>query len=349
MNSSMKKSGFAALSATCFIAASILFIAGCVTPQEQSGRHNNAGYDYYTAQMYPQAMEEFEKALELDPRNAEAHNNIGNVYMKQKKFTDAAVEYQKAIELEVQRQTEAWEDGVYNKEIFQETRLYDSVKNETRSMRGKEGAADYRYFPEPDIPPVTLDDEMLKKYSIIPELPDQKRERYVKDFGISAYDAGVLTAEPELAEFFENLIAHKATPKMAVSWMSVELLGRLNKAGLSIETSPVSSLKLAELIVRIEDNTISGKAGKDVLEYLMENSVSVDTAIEKLGLKQISDDSAIEAIIDKIMTANPAQVEGYRSGKEALLGFFVGQVMKASQGKANPGIVNKLLKQKLNP
>lgn len=254
---------------------------------------------------------------------------------------------QKAIELEVERQIDAWEDGVYDQEIFQETRLYDSVKNETRSMRGKEGAADYRYFPEPDIPPVTLDDETLKKYARIPELPDQKRERYMTDLGISGYDAGVLTAEPELAEFFETLIDHKATPKMAVSWMSTELMGRLNKAGLSIETSPIDALKLSELIVRIEDGTISGKAGKDVLDYLMEKNVSVDDAIDKLGLKQLSDDSAIEAMIDEIMAANPGQVEAYRGGKEALLGFFVGQVMKASKGSANPGVVNKLLKAKL--
>jgi aspartyl-tRNA(Asn)/glutamyl-tRNA(Gln) amidotransferase subunit B len=214
-------------------------------------------------------------------------------------------------------------------------------------MRGKEGAADYRYFPEPDIPPVTLDDETLAKYSQIPELPDQKRERYMKDLGINAYDAGVLTAEPELAEFFETLIEHKATPKMAVSWMSTELMGRLNKAGLSIEASPVSALKLSELIVRIEDGTISGKAGKDVLDYLMENDVAVDGAIDKLGLKQISDDGAIIAMIDEIMAANPGQVEAYRGGKEALLGFFVGQVMKASKGSANPAVVNKLLKEKL--
>lgn len=254
---------------------------------------------------------------------------------------------QKAIELEVQRQIDAWEDGVYNKEICQETRLYDSVKNETRSMRGKEGAADYRYFPEPDIPPVTLDDEMIKICSIIPELPDQKRERYIKDFGISSYDAGVLTQEPELAEFFEDLTSHKATPKMAVSWMSVELLGRLNKIGASIETSPVSSQKLAKLITRIEDNSISAKAAKDVLDFLMENQIEVDQAIEKLGLKQISDDGAIEQIVVSIIQKNPSEAEAYRAGKEALIGFFVGQVMKESKGKANPAVVNKLLLEKL--
>jgi aspartyl-tRNA(Asn)/glutamyl-tRNA(Gln) amidotransferase subunit B len=215
-------------------------------------------------------------------------------------------------------------------------------------MRGKEGAADYRYFPEPDIPPVTLDDAMLEKYSHIPELPDQKRERYIRELGISAYDAAVLTAEPELAEFFETLIDHKATPKMAVSWMSTELMGRLNKAGLSVETSPVDALKLSELIVRMEDGTISGKAGKDVLDYLMENRVTVDAAIETLGLKQVSDDGAIIAIIDEIMAANPAQVEAYRGGKETLFGFFVGQVMKASKGSANPAVVNTLLKEKLS-
>lgn len=254
---------------------------------------------------------------------------------------------QKAIELEVQRQIDAWEDGVYAKEICQETRLYDSVKNETRSMRGKEGAADYRYFPEPDIPPVTLDDEMIKTCSIIPEMPDQKRERYIKEIGISSYDAGVLTQEPELAEFFEDLISHKATPKMAVSWMSVELLGRLNKIGASIETSPVSSQKLAKLMTRIEDNSISAKAAKDVLDFLMENQIEVDQAIEKLGLKQISDDGAIEQIVLSVIQKNPSEVEAYRAGKEALIGFFVGQVMKESKGKANPAVVNKLLSEKL--
>jgi aspartyl-tRNA(Asn)/glutamyl-tRNA(Gln) amidotransferase subunit B len=255
---------------------------------------------------------------------------------------------QKAIDLEVQRQIEAWEDGVYDKEVVQETRLYDSVKNETRSMRGKEEAADYRYFPEPDIPAVILEDEFIQKYSQIPELPDQKIQRYTKEYKISAYDAGVLTSEPEYASFFEELLENGADVKLAVSWMSVELLGRLNKQNLKIENSPINPLKLAQLIKRISDKTISNKAAKDVLDFLMKNPIDVDEAIEKLGLKQVSDEGAILKIIDEILNANPKQVEQYKNGKEALIGFFVGQVMKASKGKANPVVVNKLLKEKLS-
>jgi len=255
---------------------------------------------------------------------------------------------QKAIELEVERQVDAWEDGVYEDEIVQETRLYDSVKHETRSMRGKEGAADYRYFPEPDIPPVVLDDELLADGMDIPELPDEKRERYVKSYGLSAYDANVITADLDLVSYFENLVETDAKPKNLVSWMNVELAGRLKKEGISFNDSPISAVTLGKLVQRIEDNTINGKGGKDLLDYLLEQkSDDVDGGIETLGLKQITDDGAIEVFIDEVLAANPKEVEEFKAGKEKLLGFFVGQVMKRSKGAANPGKVNQLIKAKL--
>ena len=254
---------------------------------------------------------------------------------------------QKAIEYEVQRQSEAWEDGLYAQEVVQETRLFDTVKGETRSMRGKEGSADYRYFPDPDLPTLVVTDEMMEEAAKLPELPDQKKERFVQAFGIKPYDASVLTGEVEMAHFFEDMIARGASPKGAVTWLSVELQGRL-KNGLTVQTSPVKSDRLATLVCRIEDGTISGKAAKDILDYLMEHPCSVDDAIETLGLKQVSDDSAILSIIDNVIEANAAQAEQYRSGKEALFGFFVGQVMKASKGSASPAKVNELLKERLN-
>lgn len=254
---------------------------------------------------------------------------------------------QKAIETEIERQTEAWEDGTYDDEIYLETRLYDSVKNETRSMRDKEDSADYRYFPDPDLLEAVVDDEMDKETDNIPELPDQKKERYVKEYKITPYDASVITMEIETAKFFEDLMSKGVSGKNAVTWMTVELQGRLNKEGLAYEDSPVSAERLAEVVVRIEDGTISAKAGKDVLDYLMENDESVDDAIDKLGLKQVSDDGAIFSIIDEVLAANPDNVERYRGGQEKLFGFFVGQVMKASKGSANPAKVNQLLKERL--
>jgi aspartyl-tRNA(Asn)/glutamyl-tRNA(Gln) amidotransferase subunit B len=253
---------------------------------------------------------------------------------------------QKAIEYEVMRQREAWEDGIYDKEVYQETRLFDVDKGETRSMRGKEEAADYRYFPDPDLLNVIISDEMMEDYSKIPELPDEKRDRYVKELGIKEYDAGVITADLEMAHFFESMIEAGASGKNSVTWLTVELLGRLGE-GMTLDNTPVDANKLAELVKRIDDGTISGKAGKEVLDYLMENEASVDDVIEKLGLKQVSDDGAIIAMIDEIMGANEDKVTEYRSGKEKLFGFFVGQVMKASKGSANPQVVNKLLKEKL--
>lgn len=252
---------------------------------------------------------------------------------------------QRAIEYEVERQIEAWEDGVYDEKIYQETRLYDSVKNETRSMRGKEEAADYRYFPDPDLLPVVLDDAILALGKELPELPDEKKERYMKSFGLSSYDAGVLTSDLELVRFFEDLMATGVNSKTALPWMTTELLGRLNKSSIAIENSPVSAKKLSDLIVRIEDSTVSAKAAKDVLDYLMENSIEVDEAIDKLGLKQVSDDGAIIKVIEEVLAKNSDSVERYKAGEAKLFGFFVGQVMKASGGKANPAKVNELLKK----
>ena len=254
---------------------------------------------------------------------------------------------QKAIEVEVRRQSEAWEDGVYEDEIFQETRLYDQDKNETRSMRGKEEAADYRYFPEPDLLKCVVTDEMMELYSKIPELPDEKRARFVAEYGMNEYNAGVVTASVEMAHFFETMMSEEGvTSKTALTWLTGELQSRL-KGEVNITNSPVDAKKLGFLVKRIDDKTISGKAAKEVLDYLMENDADVDSVIEKLGLKQVRDTGAIEAICDEIIAANPQKVEQYQGGKEKLFGFFVGQVMKASKGSADPQAVNEILKAKL--
>jgi len=253
---------------------------------------------------------------------------------------------QKAIEVEVARQTEAWEDGVYEQEIAQETRLFDQVKNETRSMRGKEEAADYRYFPEPDLLKCVVTDEMMELYSKIPELPDEKRDRFVKDYSMNEYNASVITASVEMAHFFEEMMKEGISTKNAVTWLTVELLARL-KGEMNITNSPVDAQKLGFLVKRIEDQTISGKAAKEVLDKLMQENLEVDGVIDALGLKQVTDTGALESMCDEIMNANPDKVEQYRGGKDKLFGFFVGQVMKASKGSANPQAVNEILKAKL--
>jgi len=255
---------------------------------------------------------------------------------------------QKAIEIEVARQVEAWEDGVYEDEIVQETRLFDQVKSETRSMRGKEEAADYRYFPEPDLRKCVVTDAMMEKYSKIPELPDAKKERFINEYGMKPYDASVITSAVEMANFFETMMdVEGVSAKTATTWLTVELLARL-KGELTILNSPVDATKLGFLVKRIDDKTISGKAAKEVLDYLMEHEeVSVDDAIDTLGLKQVTDTGAIEAMCDAIIDANQDKVEQYKAGKEKLFGFFVGQVMKASKGSANPQVVNEILKAKL--
>ena len=254
---------------------------------------------------------------------------------------------EKAIHYEVNRHIEAWEDGIHSTEIVQETRLFDADTGETRSMRGKEDAADYRYFPDPDLLPVIITDEMLEKYSQIPELPDEKKARFVKDFGIKEYDASVITASLETANFFDEMMKEGISGKNATTWLTVELPSRLKEH--TIETSPVQAKKLATIVKAIEDGSISGKAAKEVLDFLMETpDMEVDAVIEKLGLKQVSDDGAILKIIDGILAANTDKVEQYKSGKDKLFGFFVGQTMKASRGSANPAKVNELLKQRLS-
>jgi len=253
-----------------------------------------------------------------------------------------------AIAYEVQRQTEAYEDGVYEQEVNQETRLWNVAEGVTKSMRGKEAAADYRYFPDPDLRPLIVTDEMIAEAKIMPELPDAKVKRYVEELGIKSDDAHVITSDKEMAYYFEEMLENGAVAKTAVTWLTSELLGRLNKAGLSMETSPVDAKALGTLVSKIADSTISGKGGKELLDHMMENeSRDIDALIDELGLAQVSDDGAILAIIDEILAANQDKVEQYKSGKDKLFGFFVGQTMKASKGSANPGKVNELLKQRL--
>ena len=254
-----------------------------------------------------------------------------------------------AIAYEVERQIEAYEDGVYEQEVWQETRLFDVEKGETKSMRGKEEAADYRYFPDPDLRPLKVTAQMIAKAKEIPELPEQKVQRYINELKLKEYDANVIASQKELASYFEEMLEAKIEPKNATTWLTSELLGRLNKQSLDITSSPVDAKTLATLIAKIEDGTISGKGAKDVLDFLMENeSRDIDAIIEKLGLKQVSDDGAILAIIDDVLSKNEDKVAEFKSGKEKLFGFFVGQVMKASKGSANPQKVNELLKQRLS-
>lgn len=250
-----------------------------------------------------------------------------------------------AIEYEAKRQVELIEDGGT---VIQETRLWDPNKNETRSMRSKEDAHDYRYFPCPDLLPLVLNEEMMERIkNSLPELPDEKKHRYMKDLGLSTYDAGVLTAERERAEYFEAALGEGRDAKLVTNWITSELMGLLNKSGHDIDESPVSAEQLGGLIDLIEDDTISGKIAKDVFAEMFETGKEASVIVEEKGLKQVTDEGAIAGIIDKVMEANPNQLEQYRSGKDKLFGFFVGQVMKETGGKANPAVVNKLLKEKL--
>jgi len=252
-----------------------------------------------------------------------------------------------AIDYEVMRQIEVIEDGG---KVVQESRLWDSVKNESRSMRTKEEANDYRYFPEPDLPPLCISQlEVDNIRAGMPELPHQLRARFEQEFGLSAYDADVLTQTRELSDWYEALVAaHPADAKQCANWMANELLGRLKEMGKDIEHCPISPQAFAQLLDRIADGTISGKIAKDVLDAMMETGVSADDFIEANGLKQVSDSGAIDAMIQTIMDASPNQLAAYRGGKDKLFGFFVGQVMKASKGQANPAIVNQRLKELLN-
>jgi len=252
-----------------------------------------------------------------------------------------------SIAYEVQRQTEAYEDGVYESEVYQETRLWNVEEGVTKSMRGKEEAADYRYFPDPDLRPLIVTQDMIDEAKQIPELPDAKVERYIS-LGVKKYDALVITADKEMAYYFEDMLDNGADAKTSVTWLTSELLGRLNKLGLDITSSPISSKTLGTLVSKISDNSISGKGAKEILDYMIDNDDrDIDALIEKLGLTQVSDDGAILVIIDEILANNPQKIEQYKSGKDKLFGFFVGQTMKASKGTANPQIVNKLLKERL--
>ncbi len=250
-----------------------------------------------------------------------------------------------AIEYEAQRQVAILESGGT---IEQETRLYDSAKGETRTMRTKEDAHDYRYFPDPDLLPLVLDQDWVDAIRDgLPELPDAKKQRYMEQMGLSAYDASVISADKTAAAFFEEL-ASGVDPKLASNWLTAELFGRLNKLGVGIEQSPVSAQALNGLIRLIADNTISGKIAKEVLDKMMETGEEAAAIVEREGLKQVTDTGAIETVIDEVLAANPDKVAEYKAGKDKLFGFFVGQVMKAMQGKANPAAVNELLQAKLN-
>lgn len=253
---------------------------------------------------------------------------------------------EKAIEYEIERQIELLESGG---KVVQETRLYDADKNETRSMRGKEEAMDYRYFPDPDLPPLVIDASFIRDVEkTLPELPEAKRARFIKEYGLSAYDAGVLTASRAMSEYYEQVVGTSgADPKIAANWVAAELFGYLNRDNKEIEASPVTAQMMAGLLQRLADNTISGKIAKEVLEAMWAGEGDADAVIAKKGLKQITDTGAIETVIADVIAKNRKQLEQYRSGKEALFGYFVGQVMKATGGKANPAQVNELLKKKL--
>ena len=254
---------------------------------------------------------------------------------------------EKAINFEIERQIEVIEDGG---EVVQETRLYDSVKDETRSMRSKEEANDYRYFPDPDLLPVEIDAAYIEAVrETLPELPAAKQQRFIDEHGIREDDAAILTASRALADFFEDVVASTQGAAQGVANFVIgDLAGALNRDGLDIEQSPVSAAALAGLLDRIKDNTISGKIAKEVFDAMWAGEGTADEIIEAKGLRQITDSLAIEAIVDKVIEANPGQVAEYKAGKDKLIGFFVGQVMKETGGKANPGQVNQVLKHKLS-
>ena len=256
---------------------------------------------------------------------------------------------ERAINFEVERQIDLVESGGT---VVQETRLYDAHKDETRSMRSKEEANDYRYFPDPDLLPVEFDDAFVDAaVADMPELPDTKRHRFQDEYGLSAYDAEVLTASRQLADYFEAVATRAGDAKLAANWVMVEIGGALNREGLEIDDCPVTAAALGELLNRIKDNTITGKIAKDVFSAMWTGEGDPDTIIDARGLRQITDAGAIEAVVDEVLAANPQQVENYRAadpGKQPrMLGFFVGQIMKRTQGKANPKQVNELLRKKL--
>jgi len=251
---------------------------------------------------------------------------------------------QMAIAYEAQRQVELLESG---KSIDQETRLFDTKKNETRSMRSKEDAHDYRYFPDPDLLPLNLDKELIENIKKnLPELPDQKKERFIKDYSLNAYEANVLVSEKEISDYFEEVIKNSDI-KLAKNWIMGDLFASLNDKNISISESPVTAKKMSQLIDSISSGIISGRTAKEVFEVMKETGEEPNKIIESKGLQQKSDPKELEAIIEKILTENKDKVDQYKSGKDKLFGFFVGQVMKVSGGKANPQLVNEILKKKL--
>lgn len=252
---------------------------------------------------------------------------------------------QMAIDYEARRQIELIESGGT---VVQETRLWDPAKGETRSMRSKEEAHDYRYFPDPDLLPLVLKQDFVEQIKqTLPELPDQKKHRFMNEFGLGVYDASVLISERVRADFYETA-AKGRDAKLAANWVLNELLGALNKVGKTLHDSPVTAEKLGGLIDLIKDNTISGKIAKDVFAEMIASGQDAASIVESKGLKQVTDTGAIEKIVDEVIVENPDNVAAYKSGKDKLFGFFVGSVMKKSQGKANPDLVNELLKQKLS-
>ena len=250
-----------------------------------------------------------------------------------------------AIEFEAARQVELYDNG---EEVVQETRLFDAQTGTTRSMRSKEHAHDYRYFPDPDLLPLVFSDELVAEIKAdLPELPDERKDRYINDFGLSPYDAGVLVAEKDTASYFEA-VADGRDPKMAANWVINNIFAVLSDKGVGINDCPVSAENLGKLLGLIADDTISTKIAKEVFEFMIESGDDPEKIVEEKGLKQITDTGAIEAAVDEAIANGGPQVEQYKGGNEKILGWFVGQVMKATQGKANPGQVNKLLKEKLD-
>jgi aspartyl-tRNA(Asn)/glutamyl-tRNA(Gln) amidotransferase subunit B len=250
-----------------------------------------------------------------------------------------------AIEYEVERQIDLIEAGG---KVIQETRLFDSNTGMTRSMRGKEEAHDYRYFPDPDLVPLVISPEWIEQVrATLPELPDAKRTRFVEELGLSAYDAEVLAADRALADYFDVCVTLTRDAKICANWIMGDVLRKLKESGTSIAEAPVSPQRLTGLLIRITDNTISGKIAKTVFEKMWQSGQTADQIINAEGLKQVTDTGAIEGLVDEVIAANPDQVAEYLGGKDKLIGFFVGKVMQASQGKANPGMVNQLLKKKL--
>ena len=252
---------------------------------------------------------------------------------------------EKAIQHEMKRQIKILESG---ERVTQETRLYDSQLDETRPMRSKEYANDYRYFPEPDLLPVVLSEDFINSVKdLMPELSEEKEKRFIKEYKLSDYDANVLSVDPNLSNFFEEVVVRSRNPKLAANWIMGELSAFLNKENLSILETKVDSINLGNLLSRIEDSTISGKIAKEIFEEMWNSKKSPDEIIEEKGLKQVTDSSEIEKVINQVLEQNQSQLEQYKSGKVKLFGFFVGQVMKASRGKANPEQVNKLLEERL--